>query len=306
MATLEELYDRLLDLQERQDNIDKSTPTITPGSGEVDINNAVTEATKAYSAAQNSANNAESAAASAAGYASWAEKCRDNAVYSASVAVDAKDAAVAAQTAAEQASTEAVTKVENAAQKGANNTFTGVNTFNGELVANKAATLSEQTTVDGVPLTDLQGMQAALSSFLTNIGEISLETQLQPMRGCYDKTWNDWTADNPTWAQQDTLIFYAPFATETRADMDSNAHITSSVKRGIWISPMPPDWDNDNGTTGSNANIITNALGTNIYLYCPRSGTILDSLGNCYYVKKQLSSHRTRRHTTNLCRIWGI
>lgn len=130
MATLDELNQRLQDLQDRQDAIDDSTPTITPDSGVVDINNALTSATGAASAANNSSNTAMSAAASAAGYASWAEKCRDNAAYSASAAADyaanANTSKSAAATSASNAATSATTatNAKTAAQTAEANTLT--------------------------------------------------------------------------------------------------------------------------------------------------------------------------------------
>lgn len=130
MATLDELNQRLQDLQERQSGIDDSTPTITPDSGVVDINNALTSATGAASAANNSSNTAMSAAASAAGYASWAEKCRDNAAYSASAAADyaanANTSKSAAATSASNAATSATTatNAKTAAQTAEANTLT--------------------------------------------------------------------------------------------------------------------------------------------------------------------------------------
>lgn len=174
---------------------------------------------------------------------------------------------------------EAVQTLEGTANVKANNTFYGVNTFNGSFVANGTTTLPAQTTVDGIPLPDLQGMQTALSSFLAGVGELSRETQLQPVLGHHAKTWDEWTARNPTWAQQDTLIFYAPFAPTGVANMDSNSNVTTNaVKRSLWISPMLPARINTN-------NALTKALGKDISLYCTASGK-LSGVMNIYDAKK--------------------
>ena len=130
MATLEELNQRLQDLQDRQNTIDGSTPTITPGSGVVDINNAVTSATSAATAANASKDTAASAAASAAGYAGVAKAARDEAIdyagtastYAANANTSKSAAATSATNAANSAT--AATTAKTAAQTAEANTLT--------------------------------------------------------------------------------------------------------------------------------------------------------------------------------------
>ena len=114
MATLEELYSRLQDLQERQSTIDNSSPTITPDGGVTDINESVDAATAAVAAANVSKNTATSAASSAAGYAGVAKAARDEAVASASTAADAAISANSSKSAAATSATNAATSAANA------------------------------------------------------------------------------------------------------------------------------------------------------------------------------------------------
>ena len=130
MATLDELNQRLQDLQGRQSTIDSSTPAITPDSGVVDITNAVDAATDAASAADASKDTASSAASSAAGYAGVAKIARDNAADSASAAADyannantSKSAAATSATNAANSAT-AATNAKTAAQTAEANTLT--------------------------------------------------------------------------------------------------------------------------------------------------------------------------------------
>ena len=135
MATLEELNERLQALQVRQDGIDNSTPTITPGNGVYSITEAVTAATDAAEAADTSKDTAASAAASAAGYAGVAKTARDEAVYSASAAAEyaynantSKSAAAASATTATGAKTAAQTAEVNTltAYEGTLNAYSAV------------------------------------------------------------------------------------------------------------------------------------------------------------------------------------
>jgi hypothetical protein len=94
------------------------------------ITEAVTTATNAASAANASKDTALSAAASSAGYASWAEKCRDNAAYSASAAStyaananSSKSAAASSATAAKSSETNA-TAAKTAAETAKTDTLT--------------------------------------------------------------------------------------------------------------------------------------------------------------------------------------
>jgi len=233
--------------------------------------------------AESAASSADTASEKAKAAGNSAEEAADSATTSGEQATAAANSASAAASSAEGAAnsaTAAASTLAAAAKLADNNTFSGVNTFNGSLVANGPVTLPGAATVNGISMQDLQGMQTALSSFLAGIGELSLETQLQPMRGCHAKTWDEWATLNPTWAQQETMIFYAPFAKADRANMASNANVSSVVKRSLWISPMPPDWDNSGGER------ISKAMGSNICLYCTKAGGIVSSLGNCYGIKK--------------------
>ena len=113
MAILEELNAHLQALQVRQDGIDNSTPTITPGNGVYSITYAVTAATDAAEAADASKDTAASAASVAAGYAGVAKTARDTAVYSASAASNyaahAESSKSAAATSATNAAASATT-----------------------------------------------------------------------------------------------------------------------------------------------------------------------------------------------------
>lgn len=135
MATLDELNQRLQELQGRQSTIDGSTPTITPGSGVVDINNALTSATSAATAANASKDTAASAAASAAGYAGVAKAARDEAIDYANTASTyaanantSKSAAATSATTANNAKTAAQTAEANAltAYEGTLNAYSSV------------------------------------------------------------------------------------------------------------------------------------------------------------------------------------
>jgi len=264
----------------------KEQATAAGNSAKAAADSATTASEKA-TAAGNSAKEAADSATTASEKAKAAGNSAAEAAGSATTASEkakaagnsAKEAADSATTASEKA-TAAASTLAAAAKLADNNTFSGVNTFNGSLVANGPVTLPGAATVNGISMQDLQGMQTALSSFLAGIGELSLETQLQPMRGCHAKTWDEWATLNPTWAQQETMIFYAPFAKADRANMASNANVSSVVKRSLWISPMPPDWDNSGGER------ISKAMGSNICLYCTKAGGIVSSLGNCYGIKK--------------------
>lgn len=127
---LDTLNQRLQALQERQSAIDGSTPTITPGSGVTDINNAVTAATDAAEAADASKDTAASAAASAAGYAGVAKTARDEAIDYANTAstyaTNANTSKSAAATSASNAATSATaaTNAKTAAQTAEANTLT--------------------------------------------------------------------------------------------------------------------------------------------------------------------------------------
>lgn len=114
MADLDTLNDRLQALQERQDGIDNSTPTITPGNGVYSITEAVTAATEAASLADTSKDLAESAASSAAGYAGVAKTARDAATDSASAAADYATRADSSKSAAANSATSAATAATNA------------------------------------------------------------------------------------------------------------------------------------------------------------------------------------------------
>lgn len=130
MATLNELNVRLQALQERQSDIDTSTPTITPGNGVYSITEAVTTATNAASQADTSKDLAASSASSAAGYAGVAKTARDAAADSESAAADyatradsSKSAAANSATAAATSAT-AATESKTAAQTAETNTLT--------------------------------------------------------------------------------------------------------------------------------------------------------------------------------------
>lgn len=116
MATLdlEDLNERLQELQTRQTAIDESTSSITPGNGVTDITEAVNTTTDAVSAANTSKNLAASAASSAAGYANVAKTARDAAADSASAAADDATSAESSKSAAATSATNASTAATNA------------------------------------------------------------------------------------------------------------------------------------------------------------------------------------------------
>lgn len=127
---LDTLNQRLQELQARQNTIDGSTPTITPGDGVYSITEAVTAATNAASAANTSKDLAASSASSAAGYAGVAKTARDAAADSANAAADyannANTSKSAAATSATNAATSATTatNAKTAAQTAEANTLT--------------------------------------------------------------------------------------------------------------------------------------------------------------------------------------
>lgn len=174
---------------------------------------------------------------------------------------EAKAAADRAEVAAEN--------LEGVAQVGANNTFTESNTFNGALVANGPVTLPGAATVNGTSMQDLQGMQTALSSFLSTLSPLEKDVVLQAVQGDSVTTWGEWVALNPNWALQETLVFYAPNAKGNAPSPE--AGLTSKVKKSVWVSNMLPP--------SANAEKM---LGSNFMLYCPRDVTTNHNLLNLY------------------------
>lgn len=170
-------------------------------------NSAIAAEASATFAAERAADAATCSAAAARGAstaeteASRAAARAEAAATSASVAQEAKAAATTAADTATEARTAATTAAEQAAatlassaKKDENNTFSGTNTFNGQMVVNSGITLGSQS------IEKLLAAPSALELMTAGWHPLSGEAS----------TFEDWAALNPDWQTRELLVMYAP------------------------------------------------------------------------------------------------
>lgn len=111
---------------------------------------------------------------------------------------------------------EAAAQVAGSAKKAENNTFTGINTFNGSLVANSGITLGSQ------PLEKLLAAPSALELMAAGWNPLSGEAE----------TFAEWEAMNPDWKKREHLVLYAPKITGSLPSLTER----NAVKSGLLVT----------------------------------------------------------------------